>query len=203
LAAAIGAVNTVTVAGDGALYGCNTDYLGVLQTLKGKLSLPGSRVLIFGAGGAAKATAFALARAGAHVAICARKEAASRALARAFGGESLPRRALLSESFDAIVNATPVGMHPHDRISPLAARELHCRIVMDLIYRPRKTKLLRIAEQEGITAISGVDMFLAQGIAQWEMWTAARAPVAPMRRAVVNALRRQEAAQHANSRGQR
>ncbi|GAC1665557.1 MAG: shikimate dehydrogenase [Candidatus Acidiferrum sp.] len=200
LAAAIGAVNTVTVGPEGSLRGCNTDYLGVLQTLRQKLSLPGSRVLIFGAGGSARATAYALVRAGAQVVICARKESASRKLARAVGAESLPRRALLTESFDAIVNATPVGMHPHEGISPLAARELHCRIVMDLIYRPRKTKLLRLAEQKGIIAVSGLDMFLAQGIAQWEMWTGKAAPAVAMRRAVLRAIRIQEAALHETSR---
>jgi 3-dehydroquinate dehydratase/shikimate dehydrogenase len=200
LAAAIDAVNTVTVARDGALYGCNTDYLGVLQTLEKKLSLPGSRVLIVGAGGAARATAFALARAGAQVAICARRESSSKALARAVGGESLPRRALLTESFEAIVNATPVGMHPHDRVSPLASRELHCRIVMDLIYRPLKTKLLRLAEEQGITAVSGAEMFLAQGLAQWQLWTGKTAPVADMRRAVLGALHGEEVARNTRSR---
>jgi shikimate 5-dehydrogenase len=113
-------------------------------------------------------------------------------LARAVGGEVIPRRALRTEFFDAILNATPVGMHPHDAISPLSPGELHCRIVMDLIYRPQRTRLLRIAEQKGITTVSGVEMFLAQGIAQWEIWTEKRAPEPAMRRAVLDALRAEE-----------
>jgi shikimate dehydrogenase len=189
LAADIGAVNTVTVRRDGSLVGCNTDYLGVLQALEKKLTLTGSRVLIFGAGGSARATAFALARAGASVFICARRESAARELARAVGGESLARRALRSESFDAIINTTPIGMHPAAGISPLAAGELHCRIVMDLIYRPERTRLLQIASRKGIATVSGVEMFLAQGIAQWELWTGQRAPSAVIRRAVLAALR--------------
>jgi 3-dehydroquinate dehydratase/shikimate dehydrogenase len=198
LAAEIGAVNTVVVRRDRSLYGCNTDYVGVLRALQKKLPLSGSRVLIFGAGGSARAAAFALARAGAVVGICARRERAAKELARAVGGETVPRRALRTEFFDAILNGTPVGMHPQTMISPLAPRELNCRIVMDLIYRPQRTQLLRIAAQKGIATVSGVEMFLAQGIAQWEIWTEQRAPEAPMRAAVLGALRSEE-----KSRGRR
>ncbi|HYL84084.1 MAG TPA: shikimate dehydrogenase [Candidatus Angelobacter sp.] len=189
LAAEIGAVNTVVVRRDGSLYGCNTDYVGVLRALQKKLRIAGSRTLIFGAGGAARAAAFALARAGASVGICARREKAARQLARAVGGEVVPRRALRTEFFDAILNATPIGMHPHEGISPLSAGELQCRIVMDLIYRPQRTKLLQIAAHKGIATVSGVDMFLSQGFAQWEIWLGKRAPEAAMRRAVLSALR--------------
>jgi 3-dehydroquinate dehydratase / shikimate dehydrogenase len=189
LAAEIGAVNTVVVRSDGSLYGCNTDYVGVLRALETKLQIKGSCVLIFGAGGSARAAAFALARAGAIVAICARREKTAKELARAMGGEVVPRRALRTEFFDAILNTTPVGMQPHDNISPLASSELHCRIVMDLIYRPQKTQLLKLAAKKGIATVSGVEMFLAQGFAQWEIWMGKRAPEAAMRRAVLSALR--------------
>jgi len=192
VAAEIGAVNTVVVQSDGSLFGCNTDYVGVLRALEEKLQIKGSRALIFGAGGSARAAAFALSRAGAIVGICARREKAAKELARAVGGEEVPRRALRTEFFDAILNATPIGMHPHDGISPLAPGELHCRIVMDLIYRPQKTQLLKLATSKGIATVSGVQMFLAQGIAQWEIWTQKRAPEAPMRGAVLAALRAEE-----------
>jgi 3-dehydroquinate dehydratase/shikimate dehydrogenase len=192
LAVEIGAVNTVVVHRDGSLYGCNTDYIGVLRALEKKLRIKGSRVLIFGAGGSARAAAFALTRAGAVVGICARREKTASALARAIGGEVVPRRALRTAFFDAILNSTPVGMHPHDGISPLAPAELNCRIVMDLIYRPQNTQLLRIAAKKGISTVSGVEMFLAQGIAQWEIWMERRAPEALMRRAVLRALREEE-----------
>jgi 3-dehydroquinate dehydratase/shikimate dehydrogenase len=189
LAADVGAVNTVVVRDDGSLYGCNTDYVGVLRALEKKLRIKGSRVLIFGAGGSARAAAFALARGGAVVGICARREKAAKELARTVGGEVVPRRALRTEFFDAILNSTPIGMHPRDRISPLASNELHCRLVMDLIYRPERTQLLKIAAKKGIATVSGVEMFLAQGIAQWEIWTEKRAPEALMWRAVRSALR--------------
>jgi 3-dehydroquinate dehydratase/shikimate dehydrogenase len=189
LAADIGAVNTVVVRRDGSLSGSNTDYVGVLRSLEKKLDLAKSRVLVFGAGGSARAAAFALARAGASVAVCARREGIARKLARAIGGEVVPRRALRTESFDAVLNTTPVGMYPHAEISPLSPCELHCRIVMDLIYRPERTELLKLAASKGIATVSGVEMFLAQGIAQWELWIRQRAPAGVMRRAVLAALR--------------
>jgi shikimate 5-dehydrogenase len=146
-------------------------------------------VLIFGAGGAARAVAFALTQGGAVLSICARRKQRARSLARAVGGELIGRRELRREFFDAIVNATPVGMHPHEGRSPLSAADLNCRLVFDLIYRPQKTKLLQLAERRGIETVSGVEMFLAQGTAQWEIWTGERAPVSVMRRAVLAVLR--------------
>jgi len=192
LSAEIGAVNTVVVRRDGSLYGCNTDYVGVLHALEKKLRLAKSRVLVLGAGGSARAAAFALTRAGAAVGICARRNAAARELARAAGAEVVPRRALETEFFDAILNTTPVGMHPDTAISPLEPGELHCRIVMDLIYRPERTRLLKLAAQKRIATVSGVEMFLAQGIAQWELWMKRRAPEKAVRRAVLAALRAEE-----------
>jgi shikimate 5-dehydrogenase len=105
------------------------------------------------------------------------------------GGEAVERRRLRLELFDAIVNATPVGMHSQEDRSPLSAAELNCRLVFDLIYRPQKTKLLHLAARRGIETVSGVEMFLAQGTAQWEIWTGERAPVSVMRRNVLAALR--------------
>ncbi len=192
IAAAIGAVNTVVVRGGGKLYGYNTDYVGVLRALERRIPLRGSRALLFGAGGAARAVAFALAEAGASVCVCARRTQAAKALARAVGGQFVERLRLQGEFFDAIINATPVGMHPAEGRSPLAARELNCRLVFDLIYRPRLTQLMQLAALRGIETVSGVEMFVAQGTAQWEIWTGERAPVEVMRRAVLRALAREE-----------
>ena len=184
LAKAIGAVNTVVVRSGGKLYGYNTDYVGVLRALETRIPLGNSRVLILGAGGAARAVVFALAQAGASVCISSRRPERAKALAKAAGGQAIARKSLRDEYFDAIVNATPVGMHPHVDQSPLDARELNCRLVFDTIYRPRVTKLLKIASRRGIETVSGVDMFVAQGTAQWEIWTGQRAPSAAMRKAV-------------------
>jgi 3-dehydroquinate dehydratase / shikimate dehydrogenase len=192
LAERIGAVNTVIVRGGGRLYGYNTDYVGVLRSLERRMPLRGSRVLIAGAGGAARAVAFALAEAGSAVCVWARRAARAKSLARAVGGEAVTRPRLRREFFDAIVNATPVGMYPHSGQSPLDANELNCRLVFDTIYRPPKTRLLQLAERRGIDTVSGVEMFLSQGAAQWEIWTGERAPVAAMRRALETALGREE-----------
>lgn len=188
VAAEIGAVNTVVVGGGGKLFGYNTDYIGVLRALENRISLAGSCVLILGAGGAARAVAFALARAGAVVRICARRVAKAKELARGVGGEAIARSQVRGEFFDAIVNATPVGMYPNANESPLESRELNCRLVFDLIYRPKRTKLLQLAARRGIETVSGLEMFVAQGMAQWEIWTKERAPKSVMRRAVVVAL---------------
>ena len=194
LAVRIGAVNTVVARGGGKLYGYNTDYVGVLRSLERRMPLRGSHVLIVGAGGAARAVAFALAQAGAAVCVCARRDARAKALARAVGGEAVARPRLRREFFDAIVNATPVGMYPQAGRSPLEANELNCRLVFDTIYRPRITRLLQLAGRLGIETVSGVEMFVAQGTAQWEIWTGERAPVKAMRDAVVQTLAREEKA---------
>jgi 3-dehydroquinate dehydratase/shikimate dehydrogenase len=188
LAEQIGAVNTVTVGRNGKLAGSNTDYVGVLRALEGKLQIQGSRIVIFGAGGAARAAAFALARAGAELFVCARRDVAAKELARAVGGSVLKRAFLRKAKFQAVINTTPVGMHPHETVSPLAAAELNCDLVMDMVYRPLRTKLLELAAAKDIRTISGVDMFLAQGIAQWELWMGTSAPRGVMRNAVLKTL---------------
>jgi 3-dehydroquinate dehydratase/shikimate dehydrogenase len=192
LAAEVGAVNTVAVR-SGRLYGYNTDYVGVLRAIEKRVSLPSSRVLLFGAGGSARSAAFALKQAGAEIVVCARRAGRAKSLARAVRGETIERDGLARESFDVIVNCTPVGMYPNAGC-PLKASELNCRAVMDLIYRPRKTELLRRAEKLGLATISGVEMFLEQGYEQYEIWTGRRAPAAAMRRALTRALDAEERA---------
>jgi 3-dehydroquinate dehydratase / shikimate dehydrogenase len=190
LAVEIGAVNTVVVRA-GKLCGYNTDFIGVLRAIERRLPLSSSSVLLIGAGGVARAAAFALARAGASVSIWARRQQRARALAETVGGVAIEREKVARQSFDAIVNCTPVGMHPGGG-SPLESHELNCRLVMDLIYRPLRTELLRRAERRGIETISGVDMFVAQGVAQWELWMGERAPETLMRRVVLTALQKEE-----------
>lgn len=191
LAARIGAVNTVVVRRGGRLYGYNTDYVGVLRSLGQRMQLKGSRVLLFGAGGAARAAAFALVQAGAVVSICARRPERAHALAQASGAQVVVREDLPREFFDAIVNCTPIGMHPNGG-TPLQSAELNCRIVMDMVYRPRETELLKLARRKGSDVISGLEMFLGQGFAQYEIWTGERAPEGAMRRVVEATLDREE-----------
>ena len=192
LAEKIGAVNTVTVLKDGKLSGTNTDYIGVLKPLEGKMRLKDSRVVIVGAGGAARAAAFAVGQAGGEVLVCARRDRAAQELARAVRGGVIRRAALRREKFDALLNATPVGMIPHAEASPLEASELNCALVMDFISKPLQTKLLRLAASRGIRTICGAEMFIAQGVAQWEHWFGGRAPEREMRQAVLEKLRAEE-----------
>ena len=191
LALEIGAVNTVVVRA-GKLHGYNTDFEGVQQSLGRKMKLEGARVLIYGAGGAARTVGLVAARAGASVFYCARRPESARAAARAFSAQAVERSELRELEFDAIVNATPIGMAPHADASPLEAAELRCGLVFDLIYRPLRTRLLRLAERRGIATLSGAEMFVAQGVAQWELWTGEKAPVATMRAEVTAALAREE-----------
>jgi 3-dehydroquinate dehydratase/shikimate dehydrogenase len=194
IAQSIGAVNTVAVRGDGRFYGYNTDYVGVLRVLERRIPLGGSRVLIFGAGGSARAVAFALAQAGSSVCVCARRPKQAAELAKTIGGQAVSRSRLPHEFFDAIINTTPVGMYPNEGESPLDARELNCHLLFDLIYRPRVTKLMKLAASRRIETVSGLDMFIAQGTAQWEIWMGESAPLEPMRRAVVRALESEDKA---------
>jgi len=187
IAAEIGAVNTVAVRA-GKLVGYNTDHIGVLHALQARMRLRGSRVLIVGAGGGARAAAFALARARASVFITARRMRRAAELADAVHGETIEQRDVRRARFDAIVNATPVGMHPFAQDSPLDAPDLNCRVVFDMIYRPRETRLLQLAAQRGIETIPGIEMLIGQGLAQWEIWTRKRAPASVMRRAAIRAL---------------
>jgi 3-dehydroquinate dehydratase / shikimate dehydrogenase len=191
LALDIGAVNTVVVRA-GKLHGYNTDHLGVMQSLGRRIKLEGARILIYGVGGAGRTVGHAAARAGAQVFFCARRPEAARAAARDFAAEAVERKELRDLEFDAIVNATPIGMMSREDESPLDAAELRCSLVFDLIYRPLRTRLLRLAERRGIDTLSGVDMFVAQGVAQWELWTGEKAPVAAMRAEVTAALAREE-----------
>jgi len=191
LADSIGAVNTVTVRADGTLIGYNTDSVGILVALK-RQAISGSRILILGAGGAARAAAFTLMQAGASLYVCSRRRGKAIELARAVHGDAVQRTGLRKRFFDVIINATPVGMYPRERSSPLRASELNCSLAFDMVYRPRKTHFLRLAAERGIDTVSGLEMFLAQATAQWEIWTGTEAPRDAMRRAVEKALRLDE-----------
>jgi len=190
LAKRIGAVNTVVVQDSQRLYAYNTDYVGVLRTLARYVSLEAARVLLLGAGGAARAVAFALATAGAFVTVTSRRLAQAGKLAQAVGGEAIARTQVRWRQFDAIVNCTPLGMYPHAETSPLSLSELNARVVFDLVYNPRQTELLCLARQRGAIAVPGWLALLEQGAAQFEIWTGLRAPVAVMRRTLLRALAR-------------
>ena len=191
LAARIGAVNTVNRASDGSLHGTNTDEAGIIRPLERRLTLKGARALVLGAGGAARAAVFGLRSQGSEVAISNRSPETATALAEQSGATVIPREALPSESFDVIVNATPIGMTGLLAGSPLNPDELRANLVFDLVYNPLETPLLALARQLGIATISGVEMFVEQGARQFEIWTGREAPAEVMLQTVLEALRRE------------
>lgn len=206
-ATGIGAVNTVVIDDDGKLYGTNTDGSGYVRSLKEEtaISLRGARVVLLGAGGAARAIAYSLLKEGiAALSIANRnRERAEQLAARlkdvfaqGYGrnGVAITVGALDDVSrwlpdADLLVNTTSVGMHPHEEAAPMPTEWLQrlpqSAVVSDLIYNPLKTRLLRAAEGYGLRIHGGLGMFLYQGAEAFRLWTGQEAPLDVMRQAVL------------------
>jgi 3-dehydroquinate dehydratase / shikimate dehydrogenase len=187
LAKRIGACNTVAIQ-KGKWMGWNTDAAAVVEVLSKRLRLAGSRILILGAGGAARAAAYALSAEGAELLITARRAGVADRLAKMVSAKSIPWDDIDNPDVDAIVNATPVGMLPHTELAPIDLSRLRARVVFDMVYFPLETRLLSEARSRGLTAISGLEMLVAQGARQFEIWTGLSAPRALMEQAVRQAL---------------
>jgi 3-dehydroquinate dehydratase / shikimate dehydrogenase len=182
-------VNTVLRAQDGKFYGFNTDVAGIVGPLERRLSLKGAKVLVLGAGGAARAAVFGCRDKGAEVWILNRTPETAQKLARQAGAKTIKREAVAKTSFDVIINATPIGMAGQKGVPLLGAEDLNARIVFDLVYNPIETPLLKMARAKGLTAISGVEMFVQQGARQFEIWTGKPAPEEEMLRVVLHSLK--------------
>ncbi len=187
----VGACNTVVRSADGKLYGFNTDVAAVVRPLERRLPLKGARVLVMGAGGAARAAVFGLKEKGAEVFIMNRTPEAGQKLARQAKAKNFKREQLAKTSFDVIINATPAGMAGSRTQNLLDSKELNARLVFDLVYNPLETPLIKMARDKGIPVITGVEMFVHQGARQFEIWTGKPAPEDDMLRVVVHALRQQ------------
>ena len=179
----IGACNTIVRAQDGKLYGFNTDTAGVIRPLQQRIFLEQAKILVLGAGGAARAAIFALKERGAEVYILARTAAQAQKLARQAKARSVKRADLKKLSFDVIINATPVGMG-NPKESPLHEDEIKAKYVFDMVYDPVETKLLKLAKAAGAETISGIEMFVQQAARQFEIWTGKPAPWDEMLRVV-------------------
>lgn len=189
----IGAVNTVKIE-DGKFYGYNTDTLGFIGPLKNAFNdLAGANVAVIGAGGAARACIHALQQEGAKVALFARDQKKAGALADEFNinVHKLPTaHRPLATGFDILVNATPLGTkgENEEKTIATAAQLKGVNLVYDLVYNPTETRLIREAKAAGVPAIGGLEMLIAQGAKQFEIWTGRTAPLEAMQTAVVNRL---------------
>jgi shikimate dehydrogenase len=179
-ARAIGAANTLTFE-DGAVHADNTDAPGLLAALGEPVA--GRSALVLGAGGAGRAAAWALASAGADVAVWNRTPERAQALAadlgvRAVGG---------SERADIVVNCTSVGLQDPEatfKALPVGADELGAgSLVVDMVYRAGGTRFLEAARTRGARVVDGLEILVAQGAASFERWTGMEAPREAMREA--------------------
>ncbi len=202
-ARAIGAVNTIWVDEDGALHGDNTDAYGFLAALREVgFDGRGARAAILGAGGSARAAAYALGTAGAaHVGLWNRTLARAQAIVQdlqplfpqtTYAAHALPSElSRIGDEITLIVNCTPVGMWPHVEATPWPPDVPFPRqcLVMDLIYRPEETRFLALAKAAGLPTLNGVSMLVHQGAAAFRRWTGAEPPIEVMTQALLAALR--------------
>jgi shikimate dehydrogenase len=175
----IGAVNTVVRAGD-ELVGSNTDWSGAVRALERETSLRGTRAVVLGAGGTARALVHGLLERGARVRVLNRTVARAQALCEELGADSAgPLSSLSDAPWDVLVNTTRVGMN--EDASPVDASALAAgAVVMDAVYEPERTRLLRDAEAHGARTIPGKWMLVYQAALQLEAWTGRQAPIEVM-----------------------
>ena len=183
----------------GRIRGFNTDGVGALKALKNNgVNLAGKKVLLLGAGGAAKAIAFSLTKEVDELCILNRDAAKAHELAsvlepcgkKIVGSElmSMQLQQKLRDS-DVLINATFVGMTPYASESLVKTDWLKPELtVMDIVYNPIETKLIRDARAAGAKVVNGVEMLLYQGAASFEIWTGCKAPIDVMRTAALNQI---------------
>ncbi len=188
MARRVGAVNTLRQA-NGRWEGRNFDVAGFLAPLERRaVPLTGRRAVVLGAGGAARAAAWALKAHGARVAIAARRRAEAERLAQELqvtvaAWPPVP-------PWDVLVNATPVGTWPDAARSPIEGSALDGGLVYDLVYNPPETALVRAARAAGAATIGGLEMLVGQACRQFEWWTGRTAPVAAIERGALEFVQR-------------
>jgi shikimate dehydrogenase len=165
----IGAVNTVVRTDDG-LHGSNTDWLGAVRALERETPLRGQRAVVLGAGGTARAVVYGLLERGARVSVLNRTPERARRIADELGAESAgPLSDLSATPHDVLVNTTSVGLG--EDVSPVDAALLSPdSVVLDAVYQPERTRLLRDAEARGARTVTGRWMLVHQAVAQLTAW---------------------------------
>ena len=188
----IGAVNTI-VNEDGRLRGYNTDWIGFVRDLKEFMPIQGRTFGVLGAGGAGRGILFGILSEGGKPVVLNRTARKGEVLAKEFGCSFLPLSEIDALKADCIVNTTSVGMAPQMATSPLEAKVLgNFPHIVDIIYNPLETKLLKEARKAGCRTRSGLGMFVHQGAEQIRLWTGMEPPVETMRRVVRERLEENE-----------
>jgi 3-dehydroquinate dehydratase / shikimate dehydrogenase len=192
-----GAANTL-VKRDGGYHAWNTDYQAALESIQSNLpvgedgqkrELNQCHALVLGAGGAARAVAHALHRAGAHLHIASRTLDRAQTLAREVDGKAHDWEARNSINCDVVVNCTPVGMHPNVDDSPIHGSSLKPgMLVFDTVYNPESTMLIKDARDRGCVVVTGVEMFVRQAALQYQFFTGRPAALDMMRDIMRKAL---------------
>lgn len=172
----IGAVNTVTRSGD-ELIGSNTDWLGAVRALERVADLAGARVVVLGAGGTARALVFGLLERGAEVTVLNRTVARAAKLADELGAKNTGTLSDLAKTpHDVLINTTSVGLRSDLSAVEAAWISPHA-VVMDAVYDPSETRLLRDATARGATTIGGKWMLVYQAAEQLTLWSGHTAPI--------------------------
>jgi shikimate dehydrogenase len=181
-ARAIGAVNTVTRRGD-RLVGDNTDWRGAMQALERAGDLSGAHAVVLGAGGTARAVVYGLLQKEASVTVLNRTTGKAEGLASDLGANAAgPLEALKDTPHDILINTTSVGLRSNE--SPVPAEALRPEtIVMDAVYAPPETRLLREAKAAGAQTVGGKWMLVYQAALQLELWSKRKAPTQVMAQA--------------------
>jgi len=189
----IGAVNTVLNDDEGRLKGYNTDWMGLIRDLKESLEIGGKTFAILGAGGAARAAVFGILKEGGIPVIVNRTIEKGQEMAREFRCPFYPLSEIGKIEADCLINTTPVGMAPDGEKSPVGRESLvNFRWVMDIIYNPLRTRLLKDALEVGCNALSGVGMFIHQGAEQIKIWMGVEPPRAFMKGIVLENLKERD-----------
>ncbi len=199
-ARAVGAVNTIVNDGD-KLRGYNTDVDGFVETLKPyQAKIENNDVAIIGAGGAARAVVYGLINNFRPTSIhiinrsVERAQALSQSFAQSFGFKSIDAMDLyMPSSLEAlstsklIINATPIGMTPKINESSIETGDAFTKgqLLLDLVYNPIETKLMRLAKARGVKTISGLEMLIHQGAKSFELWTNSKMPIEKVREVLV------------------
>jgi 3-dehydroquinate dehydratase/shikimate dehydrogenase len=192
VAVEIGAANTLYRNENEAWAATNTDYDAAMSTLLDGLrtrnpdaTLNGLKVLMLGAGGVARAIGYGCVKAGAVLTITSRTKDRAFELARSLDASAVRWEKRGSGHIDVIINCTPLGMHPNVEELPMSVNWLQEHmLVFDTIYNPENTLFLKEARARRCATVSGLEMFVRQAAAQFELFTGKPAPVETMREAL-------------------